>query len=261
MKINLLDDATARSAARASNHARRINERLRRDVPLLVHTGVVTPITTREAAARLDQRAAHAAERKTLDRAEGEHVVALWERCLASLGVEAPPPSAHAPRTDEYVADRLHNAARAATPWVCFGGRVTRCERCGASARGTGELLRDSEREAAFLVAHAACEMPAHDGGEADADIVIDHSRSDGTTVWPIGGNWLRTIAHALGPRAEWGRAYGKPFVPVIGSRRRDAPCLDVIALAAELRRAGARVHVTPEAAISPCAAARAEAA
>lgn len=40
----------ARAAERASKHARRINERLERDVPLLLHAGVVAPVTSREAA-------------------------------------------------------------------------------------------------------------------------------------------------------------------------------------------------------------------
>lgn len=261
LAINLLDDATARRAMRASRHAQRINERLKRDVPLLLHAGIVAPITTREAAARIDRREVGEAEKRAAGRAEGARFVALWGRCLAALGVTVPTPNPHAPKTEEYRADQLHNVARSAVPWVFCGGRLTRCERCGSSARGVGEFMRDCEREAAFLIAHAACEMPAHDGGEAGADIVIDHSRSDGTTVWPIGGHWLRTIAHALGSRAEWGRAYGKPFVPVIGSRRLDAPSFDVMVLAAELRRAGARVYVTPEAATWRCALARTEAA
>lgn len=261
LTINLLDDATARRAMRASRHAQRVNERLKRDVPLLLHAGIVAPITTREAAARIDRREVGEADKKAAGRVEGASIVALWERCLTAIGATVPSSNAYAPQTERYRADRLHNVARGAVPWVFCGGRLSRCERCGSSARGVGEFRRDSELEAAFLVAHAACEMPAHDGGEAAADIVIDHNRSDGTTVWPNGGHWLRTIAHALGPRAEWGRAYGKPFVPVIGSRRRDAPNLDVMALAAKLLRAGARVHVTPQAATRRCDSVRTEAA
>ncbi len=257
ISLNLLDASTARAAERASKHARRINERLERDVPLLLRAGVVAPVTSREAAARLDRRAQHEAEKQAAEHAETLVVVALWERTLAALGVDAPALDAHAPRSPEYFADRLHSTARNAAPWVFYGGRFTRCERCGASARGVGEFTRDCEREAAFMLIHARCEMPAHDGEELDADIVIDHERVDGTTVWPIGGHWTHVIAKALGVRAEWGRAYGKRYVPVLGSRRLDAPTIDVMALAAELHRAGARVHVTPEAAVKRCDAAR----
>lgn len=258
--LNLLDASTARAAERASKHARRINERLERDVPLLLHAGVVAPVTSREAAERLDRRAQHEAEKQAAGRVETLHLVALWERTLAALGVTAPVLDAHAPRSPEYFADRLHNTARNAAPWLHYGGRFTRCERCGASARGVGEFTRDCEREAQFILAHARCEMPAHDGEELDADIVIDHDRTDGTTVWRVGGHWTNVIARALGPRAEWARAYGKSYVPVLGSRRLDAPVIDVAALSENLRRAGARVHVTPSASVKRCDLARSEA-
>ncbi len=258
--LNLLDASTARDAERASKHARRINERLERDVPLLLHAGVVAPVTSREAAERLDRRAQHEAEKQAAGRVETLHLVALWERTLAALGVTAPVLDAHAPRSPEYFADRLHNTARNAAPWLHYGGRFTRCERCGASARGVGEFTRDREREAQFILAHARCEMPAHDGEELDADIVIDHDRTDGTTVWRVGGHWTNVIARALGPRAEWARAYGKSYVPVLGSRRLDAPVIDVAALSEKLRRAGARVHVTPSASVKRCDLARSEA-
>lgn len=258
ISLNLLDEATDRSTARASRHARRINERLQRDVPLLLRAGVVAPVTSREAAARLDRRAQHEAEKQAAEHAETLVYVALWERTLAALGVDAPALDQHAPRAPEYYADRLHNAARNAVPWLHYGGRFTRCERCGGSARGTGAFAGDCAREAAFILAHSRCEMPAHEGEERDADIVIDHDHTDGTTVWRVGGHWTNTIAKALGVRAEWGRAYGKSYVPVIGSRRLDAPAIDVAALADDLRRAGARVHVTPQASVKSCVVARA---
>lgn len=252
MTLNLLDEATASRAERATNHARRVNARLERDVPLLLRAGVVAPVSSRDASERLDRSAAAEAAKQGALRASQAELVGLWRRTLDALRVE-PTASPHAPKTPVYLADALHNAARNAVPWVHHRDRFLRCERCGAVGRRPADAEVRDKHESAFIVVHSVCPLPAYAGDvESGADVVIDHDATDGTTVWAVGGHWHDAIRRALGPRADWSRAYGKAYVPVLASRGLARPAPDMRTVADALRGAGARVFITPAAAARP---------